>query len=207
MPDAELSTAAPETGADPSDAALLARTASGERAAFDVFVARHRAAVYRFARAVSRDGAEAEDVMQEAFLAAYRGAHTFEGRAHARSWLFTITRREAWRRLGREPEAASVGEPHELGELVELGVAAGFGSADPETLVLRAERRDLVVRALATLAEDDRAVLILRDVEGLSGEEAADALGIALPAMKSRLHRARLKLAAALRAENGGGEP
>ena len=201
MPDAELS-----TGGEPSDAALLARTASGERAAFDVFVARHRAAVFRFARAVSRGDAEAEDVLQEAFLAAYRGAHTFEGRAQARSWLFTITRREAWRRLGREAEA-SLAEPHEVEELISLGVAAGFGALDPETLVLRAERRELVVRALGTLAEEDRAILLLRDVEGVSGDEAAAALGLALPAMKSRLHRARLRLAAALRADRRGGEP
>jgi len=205
VPDAELSLAELAAG-EPSDAALLARTAGGERAAFDTFVARHRAAVYRFARAVSRDGAEAEDVLQEAFLAAYRGAHTFEGRAQARSWLFTITRREAWRRLGRDAEAGAV-EPHEVDDLIALGVAAGFGSSDPETLVLRAERREAVVRALGSLAEEDRAILLLRDVEGLSGEEAAEALGLAVPAMKSRLHRARLRLAAALRAERGGGEP
>ena len=83
--------------------------------------------------------------------------------------------------------------------LPELGEAAGWGSESPEAEVLRAERRARLARALDALAPEDREVLVLRDLEELTGEETAAALGLSLAAMKSRLHRARLRLAAQLR--------
>lgn len=182
----------------PDDAELLRRTAAGDRAAFDDFVVRHRAAVYRFARAASHSASDAEDALQDAFLAAYHGAHTFAGRATVRSWLFVITRREAWRRRAAAlPEPITDADDH--ASWATAGRAAGFASDDPETLVLGAERRAALARALASLTAEDREILVLRELEDLSGEETAEALGLGLAAMKSRLHRARLRLAAALR--------
>lgn len=87
--------------------------------------------------------------------------------------------------------------------LMTLGREAGWGSDDPEALAIAAERTSALTSALQSLSPGDRELLILRDVEGLSGQEAADVLGIKSRALKSRLHRARLRLAGALRA---GGE-
>ena len=82
---------------------------------------------------------------------------------------------------------------------MKLGLEAGWGSNDPEALAIAAERRETLQGALRTLSSDDQEVLILRDIEGLRGPEAAEILGIGERALKSRLHRARLRLAAALR--------
>ena len=80
-----------------------------------------------------------------------------------------------------------------------LGLEAGWGSDNPEALAIAAQRRDTLLRAVHALPRSDREVLILRDVEGLRGPEAAEVLGIGERALKSRLHRARLRLAVALR--------
>lgn len=81
-----------------------------------------------------------------------------------------------------------------------LGLEAGWGSDNPEALAIAAERRDTLRRALHGLSPGDREVLVLRDIEGLRGPEAAEVLGIGERALKSRLHRARLRLAVSLRA-------
>ena len=85
--------------------------------------------------------------------------------------------------------------------LARLGERAGWGSETPEALMAALERRDALERGLDTLRSEEREILLLRDVEGLSGDEAAEVLGISRAAMKSRLHRARLGFAAAMRKE------
>jgi RNA polymerase sigma-70 factor (ECF subfamily) len=178
----------PETRPDDD---LIRAAAAGDRVAFGELVARHQAAVYRLARAMA--GTAAEDVLQDAFVDAWRGAATYRGDASVKAWLLAIARHAAVRNgLRRAPIAT------EEATLEQLGAAAGWGE-DAEALIAVAQRRDCVGRALARVAPDDREILILRDVEDLSGEETARALGIGLAAMKSRLHRARLRLAAALR--------
>jgi RNA polymerase sigma-70 factor (ECF subfamily) len=178
-----------------TDAELLGRAAAGERAAFDAFVTRHERAVFRFARAATAGPAAAEDVLQETFLAAWRAAGSFEGRSAARTWLLTIARNQAW----HHRERAARLPVDDGAELPELGEAAGWGAESPETEALRSERRALLARALEALSPEDREVLVLRDLEELTGEETAAALGLSLAATKSRLHRARLRLAAELR--------
>lgn len=182
----------PETGL--TDEESLFRTAAGERGAFDAIVSRHRAAVYRLARAATRSDAAAEDVLQETFLAAYRGAGSHRGDASVRTWLLTIARNAAFHHRRKE-------DRHDPDEptLWELGARAGWGSEDPETIARRAEKREALEAALRALSPEDREVIVLRELEELSGEETAEVLGLGLPAMKSRLHRARLRLAAALR--------
>lgn len=177
-----------------TDEELLKRTAAGEREAFDEFVERHQAAVFRFARAATDGPAAAEDVLQETFLAAWRAAGTFQGRSAVRTWLLTIARNQAWHqreRVGRIPVDDV--------SLSELGAAAGWGDQSPEDGLLRVERRGRLARALAALGPDEREILVLRELEEQTGEETAATLGIGLAAMKSRLHRARLRLAAELR--------
>ncbi|MCB9780588.1 MAG: RNA polymerase sigma factor [Alphaproteobacteria bacterium] len=199
-----LSTAPPRIDVpddpSPSDRALLERAAAGDRAAFRAFVARHRGPVWRLLRATCGSEQSAEDALQETFLAVHRAAGSFQGDADARAWLFGIARRQAartWRRRAGEPLAA---EPLDDAQpLAALGASAGWGG-DPERVVAAAEDRRRLQAALATLSSHDQEVIVLRDLEGLTGPEAAAALGIPLAAVKTRLHRARLRLMAALQA-------
>lgn len=184
------------SAAAPTDAELWARFAGGDRRAMSEVVRRHGAAVLRFARALVKDASLAEDVLQETFLSATRAASGYRGEGSLRGWLLTIARRAALRLRPRAAAPATSIEDCE--DLAELGRAAGWG-ADPEELLSQEQSRELASRALDALDPEDREILILRDVEGLTGPEAAEVLDVGLPAMKSRLHRARLRFAAALR--------
>jgi len=182
------------------DLTLLLRTAAGERRAFDALVTRHQGAVMAVTRALTRDEAAAEDAFQDALLAAYRNATKFRGESSVKTWIISIARNAALRQGRRQ-----VGEPARFDDLGALGALAGWGDPEqtPEAAAARAEERDRVWRALATLPEPDREVLALRDLAGLDGPEAAAALGLTVAAMKTRLHRSRLRLMAAL--SRGGG--
>jgi len=176
------------------DRSLIARIAGGDPDALPPLVARHRDAAWRVIRMRVADDATAEDALQETFLGVWRGAAGFSGDAPVRSWILAMARRQAartWRRRA--------GEPQQTEPLANLGKAAGWGGPDPELAASRAEQDHLLHRALDRLPPEDREVITLRDLEGLSGPEAAEALKIGLPALKSRLHRARLRLMAELR--------
>lgn len=177
-----------------SDAELVARSARGDDEAFGVLVSRHQASVFRLARAMTHGREAAEDILQQAFLAAWRALPGFRGDASIRTWLFTIVRHAAFHR-----EARLAREPIDDTPVDDLGLQAGWGQTDPERLAIQSESRARVSAALASLDPDDREVLTLRELEGLSGDETAALLGVSLGAVKSRLHRARLRLAAALR--------
>lgn len=178
-----------------SDAELIAATAAGDREAFGVLVIRHQGAILRVARALVREPQQAEDVLQETFLAAFRFAGTYRGDAPVRSWLYTIARHAAHRLARKRSEVAMDERSIEM-----LGEAAGWGADDVERAAVRAEQRAQLVAALERLPEGEREVLALRDAAGLGSEDTAAALGLGVAAMKSRLHRARLHLAAELRA-------
>ncbi len=177
------------------DRELIQATASGDRRAFAALVARHRDAAWRLLRAGTADEQAAEDALQETFLAAYRGAAGYRGEGSARAWILGLARRQGartWRRRAGEP-AAPV-------PLCELGEAAGWGrEGDPESLAAALEDRRRLRGALEALAAGDREILVLRDLEQLRAPEVAELLGISVPAVKSRLHRARLRLLAELK--------
>lgn len=177
-----------------TDAALLARSAGGDAAAYDAFVTRHQASIFRFARTQVSQADQAEDLLQQTFLSAWQGAHEFRGDGSARAWLMTITRHAASRLRQRHAR-----EPLDATPVEDLGVEAGWGQASPELLAIRHERQVAVSAALAALPDEDREILTVRDLEGATGEQAAALLGLTVPAMKSRLHRARLRLAAQFR--------
>lgn len=183
---------------DDEDRELIARVAAGDRAAFAALCRRHGGSALRLARALTTNEATADDVLQEAFLAAFRHARTFRGESTVRAWLFTLTRNAAFHARKDVARREVPDTP-----LLELGLAAGFGD-DPERAASLAEDRATLEAALATLPEEEREVLLLRDLEGLSGEETAQTLAIGVPAMKSRLHRARLRVMAALRKKEVG---
>ena len=170
------------------DEALVARCAAGDRAAFDRLVDRHGAALYRFARRRCGAGASAEDALQEGLLAAWRGAATFRGEASARTWLFQVVLHACRRGTRRR-----AGEPA-VHEGMEEAAALPSGEPAADARVGARQVTAALEQALAALPEESREVLLLRDVEGLPGDEAAAVLGIGLAAMKSRLHRGRLEL-------------
>jgi RNA polymerase sigma-70 factor (ECF subfamily) len=187
-----------ESSASERDLMLLA--ARGDRDAFGEVLARHGAEVMRVLRHMQRDGATVEDVWQETFASAFAAASQFDpARGPLRSWLFAIARNAT-----RHRHRATMREVSTGASLLELGVLAGWGEDDPERALTRETRRELLARALASLSPEDCTLLLLRDVEGVSGEAAAEALSISLAAQKSRLHRARLCLMAAYKAEEGG---
>jgi RNA polymerase sigma-70 factor (ECF subfamily) len=172
-----------------SDEELVQRSAGRDRAAFDALVARHGGALLRFATRSCGSEADAADALQEGLLAAWRGAATFRGEASARTWIFQIVL-HACRRRGRR----RAGEPEQH---APLEVAAELAGPDaPDANVGARQVGTALEQALASLSPPAREVLLLRDVEGLSGAETAAALSIDLAAMKSRLHRARLELKA-----------
>lgn len=183
---------------DATDRALIAAAAGGDRPAFGALVVRHQAALYRLARVLTGSADAADDVLQDALVGALRGVAGYRGQASVRSWLYAITRHAAYRRARRADQI-----PTEADSLERLGAQAGWGQGDVEAAASLAEDRARLSRALERLPLDEREVIVLRDVDGLSGDETAAALGLGLAAMKSRLHRARLHLAGALRQEGG----
>jgi RNA polymerase sigma-70 factor (ECF subfamily) len=171
-----------------TDEGLVARCADGDRAAFDLLVDRHGDALYRFASSHCRSERDAEDAVQDGLLSAWRGAATFRAEGSARAWLFQIVLHACRRRRRRR-----AGEPA-VHESVEAAEALPSGDAGAEERASSRQTGAALARALGELPEESREVLLLRDVEGLPGDEAAAVLGIGLAAMKSRLHRARLEL-------------
>jgi RNA polymerase sigma-70 factor (ECF subfamily) len=139
------------------------------------------------------DRAEAEDVAQEVLLRAWRGIGRFQGRSQFFTWLYRIAINEVNRSLekkSRRPISVPVDT-----EALQLAAAA---SAEPAQQAERAELRRAISKALADLPPPARTAIVLRDVEGLSTQEAAEIAGVAEAAFKSRLHQARLKVRAAI---------
>lgn len=183
------------------DGAPATKAVTGDGAAFAQLVMPHRAAVFHYARRLTRDDALAEDILQETLWTAFRQLQGWRGEGSARGWLLSIARSRVL--MARRRRAGEPATFEDADTLPELGLAAGWGEPmDPEALAGRLETQAMLERALASLGDEDREVIVLRDLEGLSGEETAQALGLSLPAMKSRLHRARLRLLAAVK---GGG--
>lgn len=180
------------------DEALIAAAQSGDAAAVDALVSGSHPHVRRFARSLCATPQDAEDAAQEALIILYRKIGMLRATGALASWMFRIVRNECLRRTRLV-----------LRHRAPIPEAAG-PSAEEETL--RRLEGSRVAAVIASLPEDQRRVLIMRDVQGYSGRMAADALDISAAAMKSRLHRARLAVQEAMRApsdsvggdDNGG---
>ncbi|PVE20443.1 RNA polymerase sigma factor [Microvirga sp. KLBC 81] len=173
------------------DAELVRLAREGSASALRLIVRRHNQRLYRVARAIVRDDAEAEDVMQEAYLSAFRHLAKFRADASLATWLTRIVVNKAVGHLRRErimvpldavdkvewPDADAM--PHHASEL------------DPERTAARSQVRDLLERAIDNLPEPFRVVFVMRMVEQLSIKETACSLGIPEETVKTRLHRAR----------------
>jgi len=183
-----------------SDATLIGRTAAGDRAAFERLARRHQAAVFRFARALAHDETDAEMAIQETFLAVWRAAGRFRYDASARIWLLSIARHAIYRRHRRWAD-----DPAPFVSLREQGKAAGWGIEDP-SFVDRLVDTETLAGALAGLSTEDREILILCELEGLSPADAAGVAGLSEGTARNRLHRARLRLMTKLREAAGDGD-
>ena len=199
-------TATTEVDASPdaaaADKALVVRAQQGDGAAFAQLVERHQRQLFRLALRMTGSEADAQEVLQEAFLNAYQKLPLFRGEAQFSSWLYRIAANSALMRLRRKRRAPDTvpDEPIELASprFTENG---GFEAPPRSDWSQRADEKmqsrelgSAIDKAVAELPEDYRTVFLLKDVDGLSNEEIANALELSVPAVKSRLHRARLAL-------------
>ena len=182
--------------AEKTDAELLTAVRSGSSEALEALLERHEARLYRFTRRLCRHREDAEDVLQESLLAAARGLSGFRGASSIGTWLYTIARSFCIKKRRR-----SVFAPVEVSLETQASLAAR-GLADPARRpdeALEASRLEAALQAaIAALDRPYREVLLLRDVEGLSAAEVAEVTGLSVPAVKTRLHRARGRLRDAL---------
>lgn len=177
------------------DAALVERLKAGDQAAYAQLVEENASRIYRLALRMMGNEADAEDVLQETFMSAFKAIDNFEERSSLSTWLYRIASNAALMRLRRkEPVQVSVDEPVERddGDLVPRQFF-DFCCL-PEEDLMRVEAREEMQRAIEELPTTLKSVFILRDIEGLSTEETAQALDLSISAVKSRLMRARLKL-------------
>lgn len=192
--------------AELSDAALVERVRAGDEAAVRTLVRRHNRRLFRVARGVLRDDAEAEDVVQETYMRAFLTLSRFRGEAGIATWLTRIALNEALGRLRRRRPTEDIAAIDEVPADDPRVVAFPSPPAPtPEAEAGRAQARALLEPLIDELPPDFRVVVMLRDVEGLTTEEAADHLGIRPETAKTRLHRGRRLLRAALLDRLGGG--
>jgi RNA polymerase sigma-70 factor, ECF subfamily len=179
-----------------SDEEVVQRIRAGETSLFEVVMRRYNQRLYRVARAILRDDAEAEDVMQQAYVNAYQHLDQFAHRSTFSTWLTKIAVHEALaraRRRGRlDSTEASYGSD---GETMD---ALKSPEPDPERQAFAGELGALIESAIEAMPEHYRVVFVMRDVEGLSTAESAECLDITEETTKTRLHRARMLLREAL---------
>lgn len=176
-----------------SDTELVARVLSGDPAAMETLMRRYNRLLYRTARAILRDDAEAEDAVQESYLQAYNALGTFRGEAKLATWLVRITANQALMRRRKRIRRAEV-LPMEpvTGEIGETGREESVDDEyGPEVSTLRGELRRLLEARIDQLPDAYRTVFVLRALEELSVEETAVALDIPAPTVRSRFFRAR----------------
>jgi RNA polymerase sigma-70 factor (ECF subfamily) len=179
-----------------SDELKLVRAAkAGDIGAFEQLVHRYDRNVFRIAQHITQNREDAEDVVQDAFLKSYENLQNFQEQSKFYTWLVRIAVNEALMRLRRRrPERmVSLDEEVKTDEDSMPREVADW-SPNPEQQYTQAELRDILTKTIQGLPSSFRTVFVLRDVEGLSTEETAEALELSIPAVKSRLLRARLQL-------------
>src|SRR3954470_20501742 len=185
--------AGPTNDASP-DSVLVERIAAGDHYSFEVLMRRYNQTLYRTARSILKDDAEAEDAVQEAYLLAYKAMPSFRGDAKLSTWLVKIVVNESIARMRKRTRRAEV--VHLDGETFEdMRAAEGIMSEatpdQPERLALQSEARRLLEAKIDKLPDAFRTVFILRALEEMTVEEAAESLGINEATVRTRYFRAR----------------
>lgn len=173
-----------------NDVELIEGFKRGSHDCFEELISRYTDKAYNLAMRLTRNAEDAEEVLHDAFLAVFRKVAGFEGKSAFSSWFYRITVNSALMKLRKRRS-----QPYVSLEDIAIETEQEANPQEhPDKILLRGQLRDLLETAIAELPDDYRTVFILRDVEGLSNREAGVILNISVPAVKSRLHRARLML-------------
>jgi RNA polymerase sigma-70 factor, ECF subfamily len=176
------------------ESALVAAAKAGEVSAFETLVGRYERKIFRLTQNITQNREDAEDAMQEAFLKAYEHLQNFEGNSRFYTWLVRIAVNQALMKLRkRRPNVVSLDEEVDTGEDMVPREVEDWGPS-PADRYAQTQLSEILGKAIGELDPPFRIVFQLRDIEELSTEETAEALGLSVPAVKSRLLRARLKL-------------
>jgi RNA polymerase sigma-70 factor (ECF subfamily) len=194
----------PQAEAETPDLELVRLAREGDHRAFEALVRRYSERAYRAAFRVVRDPHQAEDIVQEALIKAYRGLRKFESRSSFYTWLYRIVVNLALDRRRREKRGPTVEWEDETARQVDPRATTPV-SESPELASRRGEVRRIVAEGVQELPDGQREVLLLREVEGLSYEEIAQTMGISKGTVMSRLHYARKKMVVFL--TNAGVDP
>jgi RNA polymerase sigma-70 factor (ECF subfamily) len=176
------------------ESALVAAAKAGDISAFETLVGRYERKIFRLTQNITQNREDAEDAMQEAFLKAYEHLQSFEGNSRFYTWLVRIAVNQALMKLRkRRPNVVSLDEEVNTGEDMVPREVEDWGPS-PADRYAQTELSEILTKVIGDLDPPFRIVFQLRDIEELSTEETAEALGLSVPAVKSRLLRARLKL-------------
>jgi RNA polymerase sigma-70 factor (ECF subfamily) len=176
------------------EAQLVSAAKAGDASAFEELVNRYERKIFRLGMNITQNREDAEDVMQDAFLKSYQNLDRFQGDSRFYTWLVRIAVNEALMKLRkRRPNQVSLDEPLADSDDPIFREIEDWGPS-PEQRFAQTELNEILTQVIGELDPIFRVVFLLRDVEGISTEEAAQILGISVPAVKSRLLRARLKL-------------
>lgn len=177
-----------------SDEALVALIIEGEPAAFEPLMRRHNRLLFRTARSIVQDDAEAEDVLQSAYLQAFSTLSTFRGESRLATWLVRIVMNEALARVRRTQRRAEIIHLEANMDDDQIDAQAEPGATrfeEPQVAAMRAQTRRLLERKIDALPEAFRTVFMLREVEEMTVEEASEALGILEATVRTRHFRGR----------------
>ncbi len=177
------------------DVALVARAKEGDAAAFEQLVRQYDRQIFRVAQHITQNREDAEDITQDVFLKAYNKLEQFQGNSRFSTWLTRIAVNESLMRLRKRKTSRTVSMDQDV-QTDEGSIPRDFAdwTPNPEEHFHTAELGDILQKTIAGLSPGFRTVFTLRDIENLSTEETAAALGLSVPAVKSRLLRARLQL-------------
>ena len=177
------------------DVALVERVRAGDVSAYDTLVRKYERQIFRIAQHITQNREDAEDVMQDAFLKAYQKLDQFQGNSKFYTWLVRIAVNESLMRLRKRRTGKMVSIDEDL-ETAEGTVPRDLAdwAPDPEQNYTQSELGQILEKTIKGLPPGFKVVFELRDVQGLSTEDTAEALGLSIPAVKSRLLRARLQL-------------
>jgi RNA polymerase sigma-70 factor, ECF subfamily len=176
---------------------LIERMKAGDHRAFELIFDRYVGRVYRQALRLTGNETDAEDVVQEVFLLAYRKAKAFQGKSEFSTWLYRITVNAALTKLRQRKREKEVSLDDYLPQFKDDGhhlMPVVDWSQDIDKLVAGNEINQIIHQALDQLSPVDRAVVVMSDLEDMSNREVGEALGLTIQAVKARLHRARLFL-------------
>ena len=185
------------------DFALVERTLGGDASAFEELVHGHERLLNNVTMSITSNRQDAEEATQDAFLKAYQHLRDFQRRSKFSTWLIRIAVNEALQKCRRRKATKSLDDFTEKEDGTLLWNQLEDSTCDPETIYRKTEIREDVERSVQSLRAVYREIFVLRDVHGLTTEEAAEALGISSPAVKSRLQRARSKMRELLAAHCG----